>query len=302
MKTKLLQAALVLSAFSGFSTQAAMIKADGNIYQNCSAVTLNYVGTPTTNSLQQSYNASSCKGMAGNDPDYALNVGLFGDGLLNGENGLFTSYEFAQWVDVNGDGTVDKPGWIGLARVEGEDDIKYNTVNGVDLHPYQTFGNIFDLTFGYTSGLSGTWNLQVNTAALLAAKSLLGNSYFDHLNIVLKGGTTGFMSYNFNFNQIFSQHNQAYNTNLALLNNYTLGGTWATSNLLKAKENCDWVGQGKDKVRVCTPTGEYIQQELSHATFAAHDPILKNDVSAPATVGLFGLSLLGLIANRRRKN
>lgn len=302
MNTNFLQAALVLSVLSCLSAQAAVIPANGNIYQNCSAVTLNYVGTPATNSLQQSYNASSCKGMSGNDPDYALNVGLFGDGLLNGENGLFTSHEFAQWVDLDGDGNGDKPGWIGLARVEGPNNINYNTVNGVDLHPYQTFGNIFDLTFGYASGLSGSWKLQVNTAALFAAKALLGNSYFDHLNIVLKGGTTGFISYNFNFNQIFTQHNATYGSNLSLLNNYTLGGNWATTDLLKAKEDCYWEGKGQDKVQVCTPTGEYIQQELSHATFAAHDPIIKNDVSAPATVGLFGLSLLGLVVSRRRKN
>lgn len=303
MNTKFLQAALVVSVFSCFSAQAAVIPANGNIYQDCSAVTLNYVGTPSTNALQKNYNATSCKGMAGNDPAYSYNIGLFGDGLLNGETGLFTSYEFADWVDVNGDGIDDKPGWIGLARVNGPGDISYNTVAGVNLHPFLSFGNIFDLTFNYASGnnLSGDWRLQVNVAALLAARALLGNSYFDHLNIVLKGGTTGFMSYNFDFNYIFDDHNDKYNTGLSLLSNYTLGGTWATTDLLKAEETCEMVGEGKDKQKVCTATGKYIQQGLSHATFAAHDPLTTDVVSAPATVGLLGLSILGLVASRRRR-
>jgi len=290
MNTKLLQTALVFSVVSCFSAQAAVIPADGEIHTNCSAVTLNYVGTPADNSLQQNYNATSCKGMAGNDPDYSYNIGLFGDGLLNGErlNGkdpLFTSYEFADWVDVNGDGIDDKPGWIGLARVEGPGNISYNTVAGVNLHPLfdnNSLGNVFDLTFSYANGgnLSGDWRLQVNAAALLAAKALLGNSYFDHLNIVLKSGTTGFMSYNFDFNKIFDHHNDEYDTELSLLSNYTLGGSWATTDLLSKK-------------------GE--QQGLSHATFAAHDPLTTDVVSAPTTVGLFGLSLLGLVASRRRR-
>lgn len=294
--------------------------ANGQLYLGkdgyCSAVQLTYVGSPSTNALKanESYGATSCKGLAGNDPAYSTNIGAFGDGLLNGEviqsNGFsFTSHEFANWVDVDGDGDDDKPGWIGLAKVDGGA-ISYNTVNGVPLHPFGSYGNIFDLTFtSANSWMSGDWRLQVNAAALLAAKALLGNSYFDHLNIVLKSGTTGFISYDFNFKTIFDTHNTQYNDNLSLLSNYTLGGTWATSDLLHTvvDTQCEKVdlnpGRGKPEwTDVCTTTNKSVQQALSHATFAAHDPLTPTtDVPAPSTLALFGLSLLGLGVRRFRK-
>ncbi len=300
--------------------------ADGNLYSGkdgyCSAVQLTYVGSPSTNALKanESYGATSCKGYTGNDPAYGTNIGSFGDGLLNGEiiqsNGFaFSSREFANWVDVNQDGKEDKPGWIGLARVD--DGVKsYNTVGGVDLHPYidknnVNYGNIFDLSFtSANSWMSGDWRLQVNAAALLAAKNILGNSYFDHLNIVLKGGTTGFISYDFNFKTIFDTHNSLYNDNLSLLSNYTLGGTWGTYDLLQTvtTEKCEKVNTNTGKGQpvweeVCTTTTKLVQQGLSHATFAAHDPLTPQttDVPAPSTLALFGLSLLGLGVRRFRK-
>ncbi|TXH98150.1 MAG: hypothetical protein E6Q75_02590 [Rheinheimera sp.] len=318
MSTKMLQAAFALSALFCFSAQAAVIPADGKIYTNCSAVTLNYVGSPITNALAlgEVYNATSCKGKSGNDPAYDLNIGLFGDGLLNGgslgQTQVFTGYEFADWV-YDPVLEVLKPGWIGLARADNDTNtISYNTVNGVDLHPFifgnVNYGNIFDLTFGYTNDLSGTWRLQVNAAALVAAKALLGNSYFDHLNIVLKGGTTGFMSYNFDFNKIFDIHNaldQSPVDDLSLSNNYTLGGTWSTADLLQSQVKCDKIntneGKGPPVWEDVNCRTEYIQQGLSHATFAAHDPLTTTDIPAPAPLGLLGLSVLGMVIARRRR-
>lgn len=297
---------LANNAYAGYTTPA-----DGNLYLGsngyCSAVQLTYVGSPSANALNtnESYGATSCKGLAGNDPTYSTNIGAFGDGLLNGEviqsNGFsFTSHEFANWVDVDGDGDDDKPGWIGLAKVDGGA-ISYNTVNGVPLHPFGSSGNVFDLTFtSSNSWMSGDWRLQVNAAALLAAKALLGNSYFDHLNIVLKGGTTGFISYDFNFKTIFDTHNAQYNDNLSLLSNYTLGGSWSTKDLLHYAQIC--TGQGQNRECRDDTSNPGIQQALSHATFAAHDPLTPTtDVPAPSTLALFGLSLLGLGVRRFRK-
>lgn len=286
--------------------------ANGSIYYGsdgyCSAVTLNYVGTPSTNSFGsgESYGSTSCKGLSGNDPDYDLNIGLFGDGLLNGDSKtpntppLFDSYEFAEWVDVNGDGILDKPGWIGLARVDGGN-ITYNEVGGVDLHPYigvdnVNYGNIFDLTFtSANSWMSGDWRLQVNASALLAAKALLGNSYFDHLNIVLKGGTTGFISYNFDIEAIFATHNFLYSDDLTLFSNYTLGGTWSTQDLRHYEQIC--TGQGQNRVCVDDISKPSEQQALSHATFAAHDPLTA--IPAPASLALLGLGLVGICLRRK---
>lgn len=264
-----------------------------------------------------SYNATQCKGYAGaNDSGqygYDYNIGQYADGLLNGEstnqNGqLFTGYEFlsgvvgnkAGWVDVDKDGDLD-PGWIGLAKQDGSNAVSYNTVAGNStqafvldnpatsiVETYQLFK--FELTGANSS--TGTWKLTTYAAAIQAVKSILGENYFDHLAIVLKSGNidagpdktkgkpadqggsnSSFMVYDFNFNDIFG----ASKENLSLAQNYTLAGTWNTS--------------------------DFGNKALSHISIAAHDPHLTptTDVPAPSTLALFGLSLLGLGVRRFRK-
>ena len=270
-----------------FSASAyASLMTEGVVYQNCNAVTINFIGeTPSSTNLLEGappVAASSCVRFSGNDSTYGSggndNTGEFGDGSLNKPPfPLLDGYEnlFADWVayDSNGDGVNDafKPGWIGLAKIENG--VSYFSVNGVMLNNDPVYGDIIDLMFSSSDGwLTGTWFLQVNESAIQAAKDLLGNSYFDHLNIILKSGNSGFASYNFDFRELFPQVN--------LERNYSIGGAWSSANLLG-------------------PRGQ--QQQLSHAVFAAHDPLLTTTttIPAPAPFWLLGLGLGLLLVNRK---
>ena len=260
-----------------------------------------------------SYNATKCKGYTGENDSgqygYDYNIGQYADGLLNGETvkgtQLFNGYEFlsgvvgdkAGWIDIDKDGDLD-PGWIGLAKQDGTNTVQYNTVAGKStqafdnpatsyVETYQLFK--FELTGANSS--TGTWKLTTYAAAIQAVKSILGENYFDHLAIVLKSGNidagqdktkgkpentggsnSSFMVYDFNFNDIFGKDKE----NLSLSQNYTLAGSWNTS--------------------------DFGNKALSHISIAAHDPHLPTtDVPAPSTLALFGLSLLGLGVRRFRK-
>lgn len=283
-KSTLTLAAIGSALLFSASSFASMVA--GDIYENCTAVNINFIGETagSTNLLAglPAVAASSCVRFAGNDTTYGSggnnNTGEFGDGSLNKPPfALLDGYEhlFADWVeyDSNGDGVNDafKPGWIGLAKIDNG--ISYFSVNGVKLNGDPTYGNLIDLTFTTSDNwMSGNWFLQVNEAAIQAAKDLLGNSYFDHLNIILKGGNSGFVSYNFDFKQLFPV--------VDLARNYSIGGTWNTSDLV-----------GKN--------GQ--QQALSHAVFSAHDPLLTTTIPAPAPFWLMGLGLGLLLVNRKNR-
>lgn len=287
MKPFNLKSALLAGAVMFSASASASLMNEGVVYQNCSAVTINFIGeTPSSSNLLEGalpYAASSCVRYSGNDDIYGKgknnnNTGSYGDGSLNSDPfSLLDGYESlfgADWVpyDSNGDGVNDafKPGWIGLAKIDNGV-YSYFSVNGVKLNGDEEYGDIIDLFFSSNDGwLTGTWFLQVNEAAIQLAKDLLGNSYFDHLNIILKGGTSGFVSYNFDFKELFPL--------VDLERNYSIRGTWSTANLLKDG----------------TP------QQLSHAVFAAHDPLLTTTtIPAPAPFWLMGLGLGLLLLNRK---
>jgi len=297
--------ALVVVGVLQVSAQATLLVPQSFNKTNCAAVSLTSVsnGTGGSNLLQSSYNATQCIGFVPNDYQYQngqyqydTNIGAFGDGLLNGEavsqnlpkapghkgkpltddvryfNGTeFTGSAtdpYAGWVaDKNG---VMQPGWIGLAMQNVGGTPSYNSVAGFNLSQILTLGFSADAT-----GKAGTWSLSVDAEAIAAAQQLLGNAYFDHLAILLKAGT-GFVVYDFNFKSIFDQHNSAFGTNLSLLNNYTLAGSWNSATDLN--------------------------KELSHITVAAHDPHLTKPatVPAPASVALLGLGLIALCLRTRK--
>lgn len=253
---------------------------------DCSAVSINYIGvTPTSGNLApNSINSTSCirvteSGNGGaNDEPYNKsgwdNVGLFDQGTLNSEpfsyyvNGEGASLFDADWVnlDLNGDGIPDvyKPGWIGLAT--------YN--KGVDYFEVTDFdlAKVLEFTFTPDSDLkSGTWFLAVDAAAIFAARDLLGNSYFDHLNLILKVGKE-YISYNFDFNNPLFDF-------VDLNRNYSIGGIWSTKDFRNSNDE---------------------QQALSHATVAAHDPVrATSTIPAPAPFWLLGLGLALLLVNRK---
>lgn len=276
----------VTAMFCSAAAKAAVIELNTPI-TNCAAVKLTSIQMGASTNLlgTETYNSTSCMGIDGNDPQYGgsgdINIGLFGDGLLNGESfnvpKAANDYKFS--TSVFADPIFDpklgimKPGWIGLASVGST--ITYNNVNGDLLSQY------FQLDFwaGSNEGTaakgatSGGWRLTVFADAVNAAKKLLGDSYFDHLNIVLKG-SNGFMAYNFDFNKIFDTHNAApanAANQLSLSQYYTLAGVWDMRDFTNQNGN---------------------QQGLSHATLAAHDPIDTKTVPAPAALSLLGLGLM----------
>lgn len=297
MKMKLI---LVVAMLGSVAVNAGQIKPVVELNSpitNCAAVKLTSIQSGAGANLlgTETYNSTSCMGINGNDPQYGgagdINIGLYGDGLLNGEvfnvpkvsdDYKFSTSAFAEPIFDPKLGIM-KPGWIGLASVGST--IQYNNVNGDILSQYfkLDFWTGVDENTSAMGATSGNWRLTVFADAVTAAKKLLGDSYFDHLNIVLKG-SNGFMAYNFNFNQIFGLHNakpaNAANQ-LSLSQYYTLAGAWDMQDFTNKNES---------------------QQGLSHATFAAHDPIDTKTVPAPAAFSLlgFGLMLLGFRLKNRR--
>lgn len=293
---------VVIAALLQATAQATVLVTPSFNNTNCAAVTLTSVSNGSGNLLQQNYNASQCIGFVPNSYQYQegqyqydLNIGTFGDGLLNGEaieqnlpkkpgdsgkpakddvryfNGTeFTGTAadpFAGWVaDKNG---VLQPGWIGLAMQNLGGTADYNDVAGFNL------AQVLSLGFSAAAdGKSGTWSLAVDAAAIEKAAALLGKAYFDHLAIVLKAGSD-LVVYDFNFKNIFDQHNSQYGTNLSLYSNYTLAGRWNS--------------------------GTDLNKQLSHIVMAAHDPQLTDPVTvpAPAPVALLGLGLIALFLRKR---
>jgi hypothetical protein len=218
------------------------------------------------------------------------NIGLEGDGLLNGQYGYFTGLEFideSDLQDIDGDGDATDPGWIHLASVDTEspDDVQYSTAGP---NPYldddhEDYGFSIDiediLTFTFTWNgpdddpySSATWVLKTNPAGWEDVLKLLGPATFDHLAFSLKA-SNGFAVYDFNFKDIFEAEN---NPQLNFQSSYVFKGTLNTD--------------------------DFESKDISHINVWARDPADNAVVPEPATMALVGIGLIALAGIGRKRH
>lgn len=248
-------------------------------------------GSPSGQLLSSSYDANQCVTVTGtnNDSHYDPDEGNFGelnDGLLNGD-GDFPIYEFIgtdDLLDANAfdlDTTIDDPGWIKL--------VKYEYGVGYDYASVTTDAgsiNIGDLVTldvtGDGKNSLGTWRLSVDGLNVISqVQDILGRAAtFDQLAIVLKGGSSEFVVYDFNFDEIFAAETANGNDVFNFLTPYEFSGSFSMADV--------------------TNNGGQIAG-LSHMTIWARDPVSPPTlVNAPASLGAMLLGL-GMLARRRIK-
>lgn len=227
-------------------------------------------------------NSTDCLGpISGNDSGTlkpSQNIGVAGDGLLNGEGGLVSPTAFTTSLqDIDGDGLVNDPGWIMLGEVQSDGATSYES--------FYTFniGDLLQISLqctgsGSDSCKTGTWQLETYPE-IVDVVSQVTRSTFDHLAIVLKAGTQ-FAIYDFDFNEILTSLESA-GASFEFNQAYSFTGTWSTADLINAGGNI---------------------ANLSHASIWARDPIADNTVPEPGTLLLAAMGLLAAGAMRRRKH
>jgi hypothetical protein len=238
-----------------------------------------YSGTVPT--LAEPIHATSCAGVFTGNEGAALspspNLGYLNDGLLNGQFGLLSPTQFIDSSQLQGlqnaSNPVD-PGWIMLGQLDGNaGELAYSSVTPVGA-PTFSLADVLNYTQTQTSNVGGTWQLTIdpNIVNYLAAYDMISRSSFDHLAFSVKSSTS-WAVYDFDFTKMGG----IFDLSIP----YTITGSWTMDTDF---EN----GTGND-------------QNISHISVWARDPITANSVPEPASLMLVALGLIGVGAYRRRR-
>jgi hypothetical protein len=229
------------------------------------------------------------------DSDEYSNIGERHDGLLNGEGNVIPEDELkalADFVDADGDGSENDPGWIHLANIQFDDKAETSTTD------YSSISGTTGITMGVADLLSidftcdkdsectsGTWTIDTQGDSIFDSLDALGlgDSIFDNLVFTFKSGNqpkgtqandenSRVVLYEFDFTDI----TDALTFDEDFFSSaYDFSGTWNT--------------------------GDLSLKGLSHANAWVHDPLVfsedfEEEIPSPAPLALLGIgfAVMGL--------
>lgn len=239
--------------------------------------------TGTVPDLSSPIASTSCAGVYSGNEGPALNpspnLGYLNDGLLNGQYGLLSPTQFispSQLQALQTPGQFVDPGWIMLGQLGGNaGELNYSTVSPVGGTTF-SLSSVLKYTQEQTSDVGGTWLLEISKdiVAILNGYNFPSRSSFDHLAFSVKSSTS-WAVYDFDFNLINANTGGAFDLSIP----YTLKGIWTM--------NGDFENdRGND-------------QDISHITVWARDPLSTRQVPAPGTLLLLGLGLIAMSFSRK---